>query len=87
MPFTPSFLLYCDNLKSQFTLTQEGQDWRQSFDSFEDAYEYAESRVTGKTPLILYNERREMILKTAISPLAAELSSARDSKRKLAVAD
>lgn len=87
MPFTPSFLLQCDNLNSQFTLTQEGQDWRQSFDSFEDAYEYAEARATGKASLVLYNERGQTILRTSISPLASELTSARDHWRKLALAD
>ena len=87
MPFAPSFLLRCDQLNSQFTLTQEGQDWSQSFDSFEDACENAEARATGKTPLILFNDRGQMILKTAISPLAGELSTARKHWRKLALAD
>lgn len=87
MAFSPSFLLQCDNLNSQFTLTQEGQDWRQTFDSFEDAYEHAEARASGKTILMLYNERGQRILKTTISPLAAELSKARDHWRKLALID
>ena len=88
----PAFALQCDALNSQFTLTQEGEEWRQSFESFEDAYENAEARVTGKTPLILYNERGQMILKTVIAPLATELASAhlanaRDHWRNLAHAD
>ena len=87
MSFTPSFLLHCDNLNCQFALTQEGQNWRQFFDSFEDAYEYAEARATGKTPLIVYNEQGQAVLKTSISPLASELTSARDHWRKLALAD
>lgn len=87
LKFAPRFLLQCDNLNSQFTLTQEGQNWRQCFDSFEDAYKNAEARATGKTPLILCNERGEIILRTAISPLATELASARDHWRKMTLAD
>jgi len=84
MPSTPSFLLHCDHLNSQFTLTREGEDWRKAFTSFEDAYEYAEARATGMTPLILYNEGGKIALKTAISPLASELVSAREHWRKVA---
>jgi hypothetical protein len=87
MPFTARFLLQCDHLNSQFTLTQEGQEWRHSFETFEEAYEHAESRAIGRTPLILCNERGKLILKTAISPLSTELSSARRHWRKLAFAD
>ena len=87
MSFTPSFLLHCDNLNSQFTLTQEGQDWRQSFDSFEDAYNMPRLVRPARLPLILYNERGQMILRTSISPLATELASARAHWRKLAFAD
>ena len=87
MSFTPRFLLRCDNLNSQFTLTQEGQDWRQTFDSFEDAYENAEARATSEVPLIICNERGKVILNTSIFPLATELSNARDHWRKQALAD
>jgi hypothetical protein len=87
MPLMSSFLLHCDALNSQFTLSREGQDWYRSFESFEDAYEHAESRATGKTPLILYNERGQLILRASISPLARELVRARNRWRKLALAD
>jgi len=83
----PAFALQCDALNSQFTLTQEGQEWRQSFESFEDAYENAEARASGKTSLILYNERGKMILKTVISPLFTELVNARGHGQKLSHAD
>lgn len=83
----PAFALQCDALNSQFTLTQEGQEWRQSFESFEDAYENAEARATGETALILYNDRGYVILRTVISPLLSELVNARGHWRKVAFAD
>jgi len=87
MPTPPSFRLHCDHLQSQFILTQEGSDRRKTFESFEDAYEYAEAQATGKTPLLLYNERGRMVMKTTLSPLATELVSAPVPRRKLSLAD
>lgn len=87
MPIAASFLLHCDALNSQFTLTQEGEGWYRAFESFEDAYEHAESRATGKTPLILCDERGQLILRTTVSPLAIELATARVHWRKLVFSD
>jgi len=81
------FLLRCDDLNSQFTLTQEGQDWRQTFESFEDAYENAEARAITRALLIIVNEQGRVMLSTSISPQTAELSIAREHWRKLALAD
>ena len=33
---------HCDPLNPRFTPAQEDEDWRQSFDTFEAAYEHAE---------------------------------------------
>jgi hypothetical protein len=76
--------LRCDLLNSQFTLAEEGGDLRKTFESFEDAYEDAESRATATTPLILYNQRGGVILETTISPLDQELLSARSHWRNVA---
>ena len=69
--------LHCDLLNSQFTLAEEGGDLRKTFESFEDAYEHAESRATELTSLILYNQRGGVILETTISPIEQELLNAR----------
>jgi len=65
--------LHCDVLNGRFTLSRQGEDWRKSFDSFDDAYEFAESRATEPTPLVLYNERGRVILETLVYPPPEEL--------------
>lgn len=79
-----AFLLRCDTFNSQFTLQQRGEDWRLDFDTFEKAYEHAEARATGPTPLLIYNELGMVILQISVSPFPAELSRARRHWRELA---
>lgn len=79
-----AFVLRCDTYHSQFTLGQRGEDWILDFDSFEKAYEQAESRATSPTPLIIYNELGMVILEIFISPFPAELTTARRHWRELA---
>jgi len=66
-------LLWCDAVNSKFTLAEDGGDWRRSFDSFEEAYEEAERRATDEIPLIIYNERGEVMVELTVSPLSTEL--------------
>jgi hypothetical protein len=81
------FVLHCDHLNSQFRLTQEGDAWERSFDTFDDAYECAESLATGKFPLTILNARGEVVLESSVSPLGPELTAARSHWRRLALAD
>jgi hypothetical protein len=70
-------LLQCDVVNSKFTLAREGEAWRRSFDSFEDAYEEAELRANDSTPLILSNPHGRVIAQITVSPLSAELANRR----------
>jgi hypothetical protein len=75
--FHRKLLLHCDVVNGKFTLAGDGEHWQQTFDTFDDAYEQAEVRATDATPLILYNERGQVIMETTVSPLPAELVSFR----------
>jgi len=66
-------LLYCDVARDIFTLTAEGEDWRQTFNSFERAYEEAEARTTETIPLILYTESGRKILESTVSAAPRDL--------------
>ena len=78
------FHLYCDSLNSVFTLCQEGDNWQQTFDSFEEAYEQAEARATDEVRLVLHNANGSVVYQTTISPLAPALLQARDHWRGVA---
>jgi hypothetical protein len=75
--FHRKLLLHCDIVNSRFTLAMEGEDWRQTFDTFDDAYEEAEAHASEVTPLVLYNERGQVMAETTVSPLPSELVSFR----------
>ena len=80
----PCFRLHCDAVNSKFILSEIGEFWREEFDSFDDAYEQAEARAVCKSVLLIFNERGQVVLETAISPLEAGLISAREHWRKTA---
>ncbi|MEP6672556.1 MAG: hypothetical protein ABJF10_25560 [Chthoniobacter sp.] len=70
---TRQMLLYCDVANSVFILTAAGEDWRQTFKSFERAYAEAEERTTETIPLILYTEDGRQILEATVSAAPPEL--------------
>lgn len=71
------FHLYCDRLNSRFVLTSEGENWKKAFESFEDAYEHAESRATSEVPCIFYNHYGSVLFRTTLHPIEPELRKAR----------
>jgi len=77
------FHLYCDRLNSRFTLTSEGENWKKAFDSFEDAYEHAESRATAEVPFIFYNHYGLVLFRTIMCPIEPELRKARAHWKEL----
>jgi hypothetical protein len=81
------FHLHCDPLHSEFVLFTETGKWEKTFDSFEDAYQHAEARASGETPMILYNAQGVVVCDTTISPLEPELLGARANWREVAVWD
>jgi hypothetical protein len=85
MPNTgPCFRLHCDAVNSKFILSEIGENWREEFDSFDDAYEQAEARAVCQSVLLIFNERGQVVLEASISPLEPSLISARARWRNTA---
>jgi hypothetical protein len=82
--FDRRLLLYCDALNCRFTLTEEGGEWRKVFDTFEDAYEYAETCALHQTQLLVFNELGRFILEAELSPFSSTLRIARNHWRNMA---
>ncbi|MDR3403714.1 MAG: hypothetical protein P4L99_14545 [Chthoniobacter sp.] len=70
---TRKMLLYCDVTSGRYTLTAEGEDWQQTFHSFEEAYEEAEARTAETIPFLLCSASGEGIMESTVSPAPLEL--------------
>jgi hypothetical protein len=70
---TRKMLLYCDVASGRYTLTAEGEDWQETFNSFEDAYEEAEARTTETISFILCSASGQQIMEATVSPTPPEL--------------
>jgi hypothetical protein len=81
--FDRRLLLHCDIVNCRFTLSEEGGEWRKVFDTFEEAYEYAETCAIHETQLIVFNEAGRFILEAELSPLAPTLCVARNHWRDM----
>lgn len=74
MPKAPrKMLLYCDVANGRYTLTAEGEDWRQTFNSFERAYEEAEARTIETIPFLICSASGEQMVESTVSPAPPEL--------------
>ena len=76
--------LYFDSIHGLFTLRHENEKRGESFESFEKAYDYLESRISGETSLMLHNATGAIIYETIISPLEPELLKARTHWHEIA---
>ena len=62
-------LIYCGGEPFQYTLVENGEDWKKVFDSFEETVEYARQIVTSSTPLHIYDRSGRVLLRTTVPPV------------------
>jgi hypothetical protein len=49
-PILPKLMIYCDEGGKRFSLSLEGEDWRESFVTLEQAFARAPALVGGNCP-------------------------------------
>ena len=66
-----NLLLYCDASRGSFLLATHGAAWRQEFATLDLALDHAQSMVEKETPLAIYKECGELLIRTTIAPKKA----------------